>query len=311
MENDSLKLTIFNNEDSINFPSQSSSATNLKFPVIAEGGLRKDGYYKESYSTNLSSTSEDQENSKQVLPLVSIITVVFNGEKFLEEAIKSVLSQDYTNIEYLIIDGGSTDGTIDIIKKYNIAIDYWVSKPDQGIYDAMNQGIRLARGKLIGILNSDDWYESNTVSKVVEASLKNPEVSIFHGRMNVYNADGTYLTTQTHRNYPFYRLISTPFKHPTCFIKQITYQKLGGFDLQYKYVADYELMLRFISNGVKDHFIDSPLANLRKVGVTTSNDSSVNEKEKIDVVKKYAHIYLVFVLAILLRKLSKLKQKFF
>ena len=114
---------------------------------MGEGGLRMQGYLKKAYEHK---------------PLISIVTVVLNDAKHLEQAIKSVLGQTYDNIEYLIIDGGSTDGTLDIIRKHEKAIDYWVSEPDSGIYDAMNKGVSLATGDLIALLNSDDWYETKT-----------------------------------------------------------------------------------------------------------------------------------------------------
>lgn len=108
---------------------------------IAEGGLRLHGLYK--------SSSEDK-------PLITVVTVVYNGAEFLEETIKSVIEQTYDNVEYIIVDGGSTDGTLDIIRKYQHAIDYWVSEPDKGIYDAMNKGVYLASGKWVNFMNAGD-----------------------------------------------------------------------------------------------------------------------------------------------------------
>ena len=317
----SLNLAYSTTRLVVKFPDNSNENQYNQDQIMQEGGLRKYGYYKSSYY-NSSLNNRKTENDcyqfslinllsklkladAQFIPLVSIITVVFNGKQYIEEAIKSVLLQDYPNIEYLIIDGGSTDGTLEILKKYDSVIDYWASKPDKGIYDAMNQGITLAKGELIGILNSDDWYELNAVSQVVESSWKNPEASIFHGRMNVYDANGKYITTQTHRNYPLYRLISTPFKHPTCFLKRNIYEKFGKFNLEYKYVADYDLMLRLIKNNVKSYFINSSIANLRKVGVTTSKYSILNQQEIRDIIKKYSNNYLLFGLICLLRVLIK------
>jgi glycosyltransferase involved in cell wall biosynthesis len=104
-------------------------------------------------------------------PLITIITVVYNGEKHLEQTIKSVINQNYKNIEYIIIDGVSTDGTLDIIKKYEEYIDYWVSEPDEGIYDAMNKGIGLANGEFINFMNADDWFV-DTKFKTVNNYIK-------------------------------------------------------------------------------------------------------------------------------------------
>src|SRR5690554_1584625 len=115
---------------------------------IAEGGLRLQGLYKTS--------SEDK-------PLITVVTVVYNGAEFLEDTIKSVIEQTYDNVEYIIVDGGSIDGTLEIIKKYGHAIDYWVSEPDKGIYDAMNKGINLMCGGWVVFLNADDYFVSNDV----------------------------------------------------------------------------------------------------------------------------------------------------
>src|SRR5688500_14665300 len=108
-------------------------------------------------------------------PLVSVITVVYYGEKYIDAVIKSVLNQTYNYIEYIIIDGGSSDNTISIIKKYERQISFWVSENDEGISDAFNKGITKARGEIIGIINSDDWYEKDAVEKVV-ANSKNADV---------------------------------------------------------------------------------------------------------------------------------------
>ncbi len=129
-----------------------STTRNLTKRAIPGGAtddsLRAQGYFKNSYPDK---------------PLISVITVVFNGELFLEETIKSVLNQTYDNVEYLIIDGGSTDGTLDIIKRYKNQIDYWVSEPDKGIYDAMNKGIALASGTWLNFMNAGDSFNTSTV----------------------------------------------------------------------------------------------------------------------------------------------------
>ena len=127
-------------------------------------------------------------------PLVSIITIVRNGEKYLENAIKSVINQTYENIEYIIIDGRSTDGTLDIIATYNESIDYWISEADSGISDAFNKGVNLANGELIGIVNSDDWLESNAVEIIV--SHLDKKISVYCGNLKLYDRNLNIIKTR-------------------------------------------------------------------------------------------------------------------
>lgn len=137
---------------------------------MGEGGLRTQGFFKSSHNQKI---------------LITVITVVFNGDKYLEETIQSVINQHYDNIEYIIIDGGSTDGTLDIIKKYAHAIDYWVSERDKGIYHAMNKGIDLASGEWINFMNAGDrFYDSNALTTIFSHSdLEN--ISIIYGNHEV------------------------------------------------------------------------------------------------------------------------------
>ena len=118
---------------------------------------------------------------KNLYPYISIITVVKNGEKYLEETIKSVINQTYKNYEYIVIDGGSKDKTLDIIKKYSDKIDYWVSETDKGLYDAFNKGMQLAKGDFIGIINSDDVYLSKTLEILKKYINNNPNIDFIFG----------------------------------------------------------------------------------------------------------------------------------
>src|SRR5690606_2169009 len=134
---------------------------------IAEGGLRLQGLYKTS--------SEDK-------PLITVVTVVYNGAEFLEETIKSVIEQTYDNVEYIIVDGGSIDGTLEIIKKYDHAIDYWVSEHDKGIYDAMNKGIDLGSGDWINFMNAGDlFFECETLTKVFSNGSDYSDADVIYG----------------------------------------------------------------------------------------------------------------------------------
>jgi len=216
-------------------------------------------------------------------PLISIITVTYNSVKTLEQTINSVLDQNYNNIEYIIIDGGSKDGTMDIIHQYEKKFSTkgysykYISEPDNGIYDAMNKGISLSNGDLIGILNSDDWYEIDTLSTVVSQYQLNPNYDVFHGLLR--NVDKDNVTTSI-VGYSAQILKQHMIQHPTCFIKKEVYDSYGLFDTSFTSAADYELVLRIWTNGCKFLFIESILANFREGGIS-SNMNSFKEDYKV------------------------------
>ena len=217
-----------------------------------EGGVRTKDIFKKS-ATNR--------------PLVTIITVAYNAEKYIDQTIRSVLKQTYENIEYIIIDGSSTDATLDIIKKYEDKIDYWVSEKDDGIYDAMNKGIKFSRGDIIGILNADDWYEKNAVEEVVNV-FKKRNVALVHGAMNRWSASGELISTYGTKE-KFDDLYMAPFNHPTCFFDRTVYETIGLFDRQFETAADYDFMLRFKQFEYESYYIDKAFTNFRLVGVTS------------------------------------------
>lgn len=192
----------------------------------SEGGLRTKGYFKKSY--------EDK-------PLISIVTVVFNGEKFLEEAIKSVISQSYDNVEYIVIDGGSTDKTVDIIKKYEDQIDYWVSEKDKGMYDGLNKGFNCATGDIFAYINADDLYKNNNVFRDIIELFVEEKYSLIFGNIEFIDVHGKsnyiYKGIALRRRLINY-LGRIPFAQQTAFWTKNTYHDIGGFDSSLKYVAD-------------------------------------------------------------------------
>ena len=228
-------------------------------------------------STNDYKTNVYNESEVTDYPLISIITVVFNGEKYIEQTILSVINQTYKNIEYIIIDGGSTDSTIDIIKKYDTKITSWISEKDTGIYNAMNKGIRMAKGELIGIINSDDWYELDAVKKVVAVFMGNLNYAIFHGLLRTWNNDNVYSIKGTTAQ----MLKNDSLPHPATFIKRNTYTQYGLYNESYKLVADYELFLRYNRKNVNFYFIEEILANFRIGGKTTNSNNFLYEKFRV------------------------------
>ena len=206
-----------------------------------EGGLRTKGYFKHSYTE----TSELSE--KFAVPLVTIITVVFNGEKHLEQTIQSVISQTYNNVEYIIIDGGSTDGTVDIIRKYEEVIDYWVSEPDAGISDAMNKGISLATGILINHLHAGDKFAADTtLSSVVSSYNSEGWRWCFGNQLLRSHTDDTIVGCFCPPKFSQKLLhIVNTIPHPTVFSERALIEEVNGFDNNYKCAMDYHLWLRF------------------------------------------------------------------
>lgn len=230
-----------------------------------EGGLRNKGALK--------SSSPD-------FPLITIITVVLNGGRYLEQAIQSVVNQDYPNLEYIVIDGGSTDGTLDIIRKHEDRIDYWVSEPDNGIYDAMNKGITLAHGELIGLLNADDYYEPHALQAVATVYVAAPSTGIFYGNCYILQED-MGLRYKSYGHTRFWRGMGFP--HQAMFVHRAVHDSMGTYDTAYRIVADYDFVLRALEGGIPLSPVDALLVNYRNTGLSGRNlFATMNEMRTIN-----------------------------
>ena len=172
---------------------------------------------------------------------ISIITVTKNSEKFLKENIKSVLKQNYKNYEHIFVDGNSTDNTIKIIRSYKKKVKLIQNKNDKGLYDAMNVGIKYAKGDIIGILNSDDIYFKNTLSTVNKYFSKDQNLDFLFGSVYKHKLLHGYKPWKINFSFGFYSTHSVGF-----FIKKKAQKKIGLYDLNFKYSADYDLFLRMI-----------------------------------------------------------------
>lgn len=202
----------------------------------------------------------------KINPRISIITVCYNSGTTIEETILSVISQDYENYEYFIIDGGSTDETLNIVGKYKDNISVVVSEPDKGISDAFNKGILLASGDVIGLINSDDLLAKGALNTL--AASYSPEVDVYRGNMiiedgesgKIYQSRPTMFFSKTSR-------ISNVC-HPSTFVKKEAYQKWGSYRIEFKYMMDVDLLYRFYFSGAKFKYIDASLAVFRTGGRT-------------------------------------------
>ena len=239
---------------------------------MINGGLRTKGIVKKSSIEN---------------PLISVVTVVFNGGRTIEKTINSIINQTYDNIEYLIIDGASTDNTLDIIKKYEDKIDYWQSERDEGIYDAMNKGIRLATGDYIALLNADDWYELNTC-EIVSKKIQLDRQDVYYGVLNYYDNDQLLKV----EGYTINLLSCGMIAHPTCFVKNDVYKK-KLYDTNFKSASDYDLINWLVSNNFKFCFCPDIVVNFSTGGMS-SNKIGMMESLKIQL--KYNHISFFYYL---------------
>ncbi|MDD5560583.1 MAG: glycosyltransferase family 2 protein [Candidatus Omnitrophica bacterium] len=234
-----------------------------------------------------------QEKSNSANPLVSIITPVLNGNAYLGQAIQSVLGQTYGNIEYIIIDGGSTDGSLDTIKKYATRIKYWLSEPDCSMYAAINKGIRAASGSILAYLNSDDLYYPETVETVVDYFRKHPDTELVYGNCDFIGSNGELLYNYRYPKYKWQAYVcfnSSSLAQPATFWRNSVHQKIGYFNTLFKYAGDFDF---YAKAGKCCRFlrINKTLARYRCHNATMSATlGKIIEDENGIVHKRYVHV---------------------
>ena len=213
-------------------------------------------------------------------PLISIITIVFNGEKHLEQTIRSVLNQTWPRVQYIIIDGGSTDQSVPIIKKYEKDIYYWISEKDNGISDAFNKGIARSTGEIIGIINADDWYEPRALERVAsemgDADICFGDVQLWKKEQKEFVQKGNIKLLNREMT----------INHPTVFVKRALFQTYGGFDGRFRCAMDYDLMLRFKVNNRVFKYLPFTLANMRWGGFSDTSWRT-GCRETMEIKNKY------------------------
>lgn len=234
--------------------------------------------------------------------IVTIITPCFNSAKTIRKTLESILNQSYTNIEYIIVDGGSTDGTIDILREYEALFNgkmRYISETDNGIYDAMNKGIAMASGDLIGIVNSDDFYETDALANMVGAMTEDKYQVLYGYQRCVTQGIEDKIVIFHHRN-----LDHQMITHPTCFVTKSVYKDYGLFNLEYRSSADYEFMLRlFHETEVVFNPVYKVISNFESGGMS---GSEVGVRETAKLRSRYQIISKIRYYSILIR--SKLYE---
>ncbi len=212
---------------------------------------------------------------------VSIITSCYNSESYIRSAIEAVLNQDYADIEYLVIDGGSKDSTMDIVRSYEPEFAgrlKWISEPDNGLYDALNKGLKMATGKIVGLLNSDDFFTNNRIISQIVDEFRNTDCEAVYGDIHfVHPADLTkcvrYYSSAVFRR-PLMRIGFMP-AHPTFYAYKHLFDQFGYYKTGYKIAADFELLLRFIYvNKIKTRYLPVDFVTMRTGGMSTESLNS-------------------------------------
>ena len=238
-----------------------------------EGGVRTKGFYKHGAMMG-----------EMHKPLISVITVVLNGAKYLEDCILSVIGQTYDHVEYILIDGGSTDGSLDIMKKYEHAIDYWVSEPDRGIYDAMNKGISLSSGDWICVLGADDYLSRNDVLAKMTSHLTGCDstVKLVYGSVAMIDGNKTLCVigeAWSKVKESLSHAMSVPY--PGLMHRRSWFERYGLYDTSYRIVSDYEMLLRGWPHEEALHVPDLLMVGMRTGGVSNASKHAFNALREI------------------------------
>jgi glycosyltransferase involved in cell wall biosynthesis len=243
---------------------------------------------------------------------ISVITIIYNAQDTIKRCIESVISQNYNNIEYIIIDGGSTDNSLQIINQYKSHIKILVSEQDKGIYDAMNKGIRLATGEIVGTLNADDFFAGQEVISAVAQAFSNNDTGIVYGDLDYINAAGKII-----RKWKSNKCGKNSFQwgfmppHPTFYCKRYLFEKQGFYSLQHGSAADYELMVRFMYKWkVRSFYLNTVMVKMQVGGVSNSNLMNRVKAWSFDLKAMRENNVFLPVLAIVLKPLRKISQYF-
>ena len=247
-------------------------------------------------------SNSQTQNQKANYPLVTIVTVVYNAKELLEETIISVLNQSYQNIEYIIIDGGSIDGTLDVIKKYQNHISQYISESDKGIYDAMNKGIALAKGQWLNFMNAGDSFYSNDVLQDVFSQEFTQDISVVYGNTDIGHKILTYKPN----------LDLKDMAQGMMLCHQSTFYKLSSsikYNLKYRICGDQDFTMQYFKLGRKSKYLDITISKYDLDGISSQSLNKIL-KEKIKINKSYGLSYIPVIKSYIISILVKLRRYF-
>ncbi len=218
---------------------------------------------------------------------ISIITATYNAEKTIESAICSVSNQSYSDIEYIIVDGGSTDNTLKIVNRYKNRVQHFISEPDKGIYDAINKGISIATGEIIGVLHADDLFYDNDIIKQIAQEFIQGNYSGVYGDLQYVNAQNTNKVIRYWKSCDYkLSLLKTGWMppHPTLFVQKEVFKNIGNYSLKYKIAADYDFILRLFSTPEYSFkYIPLVITKMRVGGASNKSIKNIIQKSKEDI----------------------------
>jgi glycosyltransferase involved in cell wall biosynthesis len=243
---------------------------------------------------------------------LSLVTVVYNAQDTIGECIESVIRQNYHNLEYIIVDGGSTDNTLQIINQYRSRIHILIAEPDKGIYDAMNKGIKLATGEIVGTLNADDHFADQEVLLSIAKVFEQQGVDAVYGDLDIINQDRQVIRKWRSgqcKNSSFNLGFMPP--HPTFYCRRNLFEKFGFYSLEYGSAADYELMLRFIHlHKIRSVYLKKVMVNMRVGGVSSKSLKNRTKAWAFDLKAMRKNKIMFPLLSLMLKPLRKIIQFF-
>jgi glycosyltransferase len=255
--------------------------------------------------------SIDLKQPDNSLTLITIITVVYNNVHHIKGAIQSVLLQNYPNIEYVVIDGNSNDGTLEVLEEFKNQISVLLVESDRGIYDALNKGISLSNGEVIGFLHSDDFFANNDVVGDIAKVFKNDKTEVVYGDLDYVKNNNKSIVRRWKAGKFSQRKLNYGWMppHPTFYARKELYKNFGGFNLAYKIAADYDCMLRFLKKDIAISYIPKVLIKMRVGGASNKSFRNIIQKSQEDYRVMKNNKIGGFV-ALIWKNLSKLQQFF-